>query len=229
ESDFDLAAEFAKENGRSRARGESIDLLAKTMFETSGRVGLEKWLGAIDFEGENGMDSYKKYAFAEATERIAEKDPEEAESWLLGHLDGGYVDARAMYSVAGAVGGDDRGKRVEWLAELPAGGGRNEAVGWAVDRWAREDATATSEWLSEQELGEAYDPAVRALAGRLAGDDPAAAMSWGNAIEGDRGRAETLWKIGREWIQKDKAGAATWLSENEVPERVLEGLARYLK
>ena len=77
-------------------------------------------------------------------------------------------------------------------------------------------------------MGEAYDPAVRALAGRLAGEDPAAAMSWGNVIESERGRGEMLWRVGREWIRKDKAAAAAWLSENEVPQRILEGLARYL-
>ena len=73
------------------------------MFESSGQAGLERWLNGIDFEGENGMDSDKKYAFAGATGRIAEKNPDDAERWLLEHLGGGYVDARSMYSVAAAV------------------------------------------------------------------------------------------------------------------------------
>lgn len=228
-ADLDRAADFAQANQRSRARGESIDLLAREFLERDGPEGLEKWIESIPARGGDAPESFQRYAFARATEEIARKDPDQVEAWIVDHQEAGYVDGRAYFSAAAAIAGDDPRAGVDWLMELPQKGERNEAVAWSVGRWAREDVAGASAWLSSQPLDASLDAAVGSLAREIVREDPGAAMVWGNAITSEDQRNEALVRIGREWIQRDKAAAAEWLSSNPVSDPVLEQLARMLE
>ncbi|CAN5299590.1 hypothetical protein BH23VER1_BH23VER1_19540 [soil metagenome] len=230
DQDFDLAFEVATANSRSRARGWSIGLLARKKVEEGGVEGVDAWLRSIDPETTEGdeIGSFKRAAFSEAAERFARNDPEAAAAWLQTHMGEDYVDSRAYYEIAQRIGGDDRVARAAWLSELPAGSGRDEALGNTVRRWADDDPLGASEWLASQPLDASFDRAKYSLAREVFREDPAAAMSWSQAIT-DQGRQNrTLLRLGREWIRRDEAAAVNWLANSTLPQEILAPLARML-
>ncbi len=231
DTDIDRAVEQALLNTRSRARGWSINLLARKMMETGGAESLDTWIAGMNPETTEGNEilSFKTAAFSEVAELMAEKDPQSAADWFRGHLGEDYVDSRAYYEVAQEIGGEDRGARASWISGLPAGKERDQALAETVRRWADDDAGPASAWLAQQPLDASYDGAKYSLAREIFGEDPAAAMSWGQSITDPKQQRETLIRFGREWMKRDEGAAASWLANSSLPSEILVPLARMIR
>ncbi len=229
ERDLAGAAAYAEENRFGRERGESIDFLASTFMKNGGETALRNWLDGIDESGENKRQSYKEYAISRAAREIARQDPDSAKDLVEGYLGTDLIDGRALRAAADGIANRDPAEAVDWLMDVSQGRDRSYAVAETIEDWADDDPNAAATWLHGQELTPEMDPAVSAFAREITRDDPEAALAWSSIISNDRQRAETMIRIGRDWLRRDKSAAAQWIQQNEVDPSVQKYFDRYLK
>ncbi|MEM7388180.1 MAG: hypothetical protein AAF514_24870, partial [Verrucomicrobiota bacterium] len=229
EQDVSLAAGFAMENKKSRERGHSIEALARHFAGNGGEAALSKWLNGIDREGENEAGSFQAYGHIMATKVLAAKDPQAAASWVEDFAADQKVDDSMFRYAAGALAKEDPVQAVDWLMEFPSTGDRSRALASTVERWADREPNEAGKWLASQNLGMEMDPAVSAFAREIVRDDPVSAMAWSQTIQNEKSRTETMIRVGRDWIRRDKGGVQDWLASADVPPKVGKYFERYFK
>lgn len=222
------AATYAEENQFGRERGDSIEFLAKS-FAKEGEAAMRKWLDGIDGAGENRRRDYKEYAIVQAAEELARTSPEKAQAWVEDYLAEGLVDARALGAAAEGMLKQDPQGAVDWLMGVSEGRARSYALASTIDEWAEDDPNAAGAWLGQQNLGKEMDPAVSSFAREIAREDPESALAWSGVITDEKRRAETMVRVGRDWIRRDKQAFGDWLGQNDVPAGVAKYFDRYFK
>ena len=70
----------------------------------------------------------------------------------------------------------------------------------------------------------ARNAAVTGFSNRLAWEDPTSALVWAETITSDVQRNKTMITIGRAWTQKDAEGAADWVANAGLPEKVRQAI-----
>jgi len=105
----------------------------------------------------------------------------------------------------------------EWLASLPPGEEKNQAVGFVFAYWLKTQPGKAAAWLKAAESAEALDPAVRAVALARGAKDPAAGLQWARRIHDPGTRERVMVKIGQVWIQTDPEAAKMWLAVSGLP------------
>ena len=222
------AAAYAEENQFGRERGKSIEFLANS-FMKQGEGALHDWLDGIDTGGENRRRDYKDYAIVQAAEELAKKAPEKAQAWVEAFLADGLVDGRALQVAAEGMVKQDPEGAVDWLMRVAEGRDRSSALASTIDEWAEDNPNAAGEWLGQQNLNKEMDPAVSSFAREIAREDPASALAWSSVITDEKRQAETMIRVGRDWVRRDKQAFGDWLGQNDVPEGVAKYFDRYFQ
>ena len=227
EIDLDAAAELAAENERSRARGWSLDFLARRYKEQGGIDAVRGWVDAMDESGENSMESYKLYANRLYSNMLADQDPQLAAAYLAERIDMSYVDGEMIGRVANKAFEDDPLARMDWLGNLPDGEKRGSGMAGAIDAWARTDANAAGQWLGAHEDSSEKDRMVESFSQRVSWEDPQSAVAWA-AIIGDTGRRErSLSRVAWNWMRRDASSARAWVESSDLlPEETRQRLLR---
>jgi len=70
---------------------------------------------------------------------------------------------------------------------------------------------------------------VSSFAREIAREDPESALAWSGVITDEKRRAETMVRVGRDWIRRDKQAFGDWLGQNDVPAGVAKYFDRYFK
>ena len=149
---------------------------------------LQALVGKVQEEDpENAPSAYQKYAASLSAEDAAKKD-----------------NQAVAKNVAATMAKDDPQKAIAWLATLPAGGAREQAVGGIAESWIKFDPASASEWITNLAPGEGRDTASGQLATTIARDDPDRAFIWATSITDAAARRKSAESVLEIW--KDNGG-----------------------
>lgn len=111
-------------------------------------------------------------------------------------------------SVAANMAQDDPQKAITWLATLPTGGAREQAIGGIAESWINFDPASASEWITNLSPGEGRDTAAGKLATTIARDDPDAAFVWATSIADPAARRKSTESVLGTWKNNGGKDAA---------------------
>ncbi len=114
----------------------------------------------------------------------------------------------------------DPAAAMAWLATLPAGADRSDAVTEAFRTWASHDHKAAFAWIEKTELQPWNEPALAVYTRAIASERPKEAIELAQRISDPELREGTMIVVGQVWTRTDRAAAEAWLAQPGVPERV---------
>jgi hypothetical protein len=104
---------------------------------------------------------------------------------------------------------------LRWLAGLPAGKQRDDAVQGTFEAWSGRQYDAATAWLRAQPHAPWLEPAIFVYANRLTARDMAEALVWARRIEQPALRESAFVAVGNMWLQTDRDAAQAWLDGDE--------------
>jgi hypothetical protein len=217
------AAELETGNPDQRPAVEAI----ATALAKQDRPAFETWAAGLTDPQERATARRAALALDALTDPAGAAT--ETSAWLSGEA--GAVDAGELpvhiaqrWWWAKAAPGDV----AAWAASLPAGKGRDVAIGEVTRLWLEQDALAASEWLGGLAPGPGRDLAVERLVRKVSGEAPDEAFDWASTIQNREIRGRILGDSVRAWARSDAAAArvavATLPSEEHA--NLLELIAR---
>lgn len=204
------ATEFARETPPGPGRQFLTGVIATQLSERSAADAIA-WAEAAP-----AGDGFKKLAFNKTTAALSRTAPAAAAAWLERHVDAPYADGCTWVLAWNWVESAPK-PTFEWLATLPPGARRAEAVRKAFAYWREADAEAAEDWLGAQSPSMTLDPAIHIVVAEQLEESPAAAINWTRRIY-DKGRRERMMvKVGKIWMREDPEAAKQWLSTSGLP------------
>jgi len=204
------ATEFARDTPKGPGRQFLTGVIATRLAERSAAEAV-RWAEAAPTR-----DGFKKLAFAKTAAALSRTEPAAAAAWLKRHVDAPYADGCTWILAWNWVESAPK-PTFEWLATLPPGSRRAEAVRKAFAFWREKDPEAAEDWLGAQSPSMTLDPAVHIVVVEQLEESPAAALSWTRRIY-DKGRRERMMvKVGKSWMREDPEAAKQWLSTSGLP------------
>lgn len=105
-----------------------------------------------------------------------------------------------------------------WACKIDDEGQRVNAVGHAVQAWARSTNLASAAPLLKQMPDDkTRDEALRVFAGELSKTDPPLAMQWAETISDDAQRQVAMVTVASSWTLKDRVAATRWIEQSPLP------------
>jgi len=168
-------------------------------------------------EGVGGADArFRNTVMKQAAGALAHYDPPRAMDWVAAHF-GEPRAAGAARLVALSRAESHPDEAFAWLASLPSGAEKTEAVGFVFAYWLKSDPLAAEAWLAQARPSAALDPALRAMAVSEGARNPAAGIEWARRIQDPGTRDRTLVRVGRAWYKADPEAARRWLEVSALP------------
>jgi hypothetical protein len=161
-------------------------------------------------------DGFKKIAFKKTTASLSRTEPAAAASWLTRHIDAPYADG-CIWVLAWNWVESEPSKTFEWLASLPPGARRAEAVRKAFAYWFETDSEGAERWLSAKPPSATLDPALRIVVMENLEESPMIAIGWARRIHDKGSRERLMVRIGKSWMREDPEAAKQWLSASGLP------------
>ena len=212
DTDVMAAAEYAKTNTKSDARGRAMERLTERLYKEGGSEALQKWFNGIDAEGENEMLSYKTGAMRSMIDQMSKDDPEMAKTLIADNYGQPFVNFETLRQTAWKLGGGDQG--MDWLASLPQSKDKSRAFGEMVEYYANRDPNVVAKWLNDRPDSAEFDSAASIFSQQIVDDDPVSAVQWAQAIQAEEQPDKALKKVFKSWQKLDPAAANTWLERN---------------
>jgi hypothetical protein len=212
DADVLAAAEYAKTNTKSDARGRAMDRLTEGLYKEGGTAALQKWFDGIDTNGENDMLSYKTGAIRSMIDRLSNDDPDMAKALIAENYGQPFVNFETLRHTAWKLGGGDQG--MDWLASLPKSKDSSRAFGEMVEHYANRDPNVVAKWLNDRPDSPEFDSAASIFSQQIVDDDPVSAVQWAQSIQAEGQRDKALKKVFKSWQKVDPAAANTWLEQN---------------
>ncbi len=201
----------------NKAASKMMHTVVDAVMQSSKPSKAVEWAEALP-EG-----SARNVALRRVADRYVDENPSEAATWATK-----YAEDRATAGIVGEVGANwshrDPQAALEWLSDLPASHGQTAGLHRALSDWTQHDPVAASEYLSTMTDSPARNAAVTGFSNRLAWEDPTSALVWAETITSDVQRNKTMITIGRAWTQKDAEGAADWVANAGLPEKVRQAI-----
>jgi hypothetical protein len=155
-------------------------------------------------------------AIAAAINSIRDDRPQKALEWY-GTIVDPRVKAEAATGLMRALIKTDPATALRLAAEIPATA-QPDAYKDLVRQWAFDQAKEAGEWINNLPAGKARDAAAEAYVSVIDGSDPARATEWAYSIDDPVSRMESVFNAFGRWIEKDRAGAANWVKQTDIPE-----------
>lgn len=118
---------------------------------------------------------------------------------------------RNVAAVAGTWAKREPDKAAEWMAKLPEGPLKSEAMEHVLWHWTEAAPEESSRWLDAQPPGPARDAGMAMLSQHTAATDPAAATAWAAAMTPGLRRDAALQQALAAWLRKDHTAASAWV------------------
>ncbi len=185
---------------------------AKTLVDESTATAIA-WADEFISQGE---DPFENLVFKKTAGALAKDHPEQAIQWATPHFGKPYAVGAARLIGQGWVESDPDAS-FAWLASLPHGKERIDAVTAVFGHWRRSEPEKAIPWLEGADPAEALDPAFRVMARVHLEDDPPVAIRWARRIADPGTRERVLVDIGIRWYRKDPEATRRWLATSALP------------
>jgi len=148
----------------------------------------------------------KSHALKQVSYRWAETDPAAAAAYA--HSQGNY---EMLTTVVGTWTDYDPGAASVWVAQLPAGAERDQAMTSLAAAWAQKDPVAAANYAAGLPPGSAQDAAVISVVSAWAQTEPKTVLAWMRAFPEGPLRERAFHELLVPWAGSDLEGASAWL------------------
>lgn len=200
----------------SGERGAALQAMIPHLLK-QGPDAAKAWIAALSDE------RLRDGATARFAEQMAKNDPAGTASWLLANL--GEASTRSVDKVFVEFARQDKGAAMSAFAQLPEGDARTRALRGLVTVEAQTDPVAAAKMMNTYPadvddrmvyhfIWNSFDKAPGVAAGQIA------------LIEDEDGRNRMYQRALGSWLEDDQAAAQRWIDSANLPEQVLNALAK---
>lgn len=200
----------------SGERGAALQAMIPHLLK-QGPDAAKAWIAALSDE------RLRDGATARFAEQMAKNDPAGTASWLLTNL--GEASTRSVDKVFVEFARQDKGAAMSAFAQLPEGDARTRALRGLVTVEAQTDPVAAAKMMNTYPadvddrmvyhfIWNSFDKAPGVAAGQIA------------LIEDEDGRNRMYQRALGSWLEDDQAAAQRWIDSANLPEQVLNALAK---
>ena len=200
----------------SGERGEALRAMMPHLLK-DGPDAAKAWIASLSDE------RLRDGATARFAEEMAKTDPAATASWLLSNL--GEASTRSVDEVFEQWAQTDKEAASASFASLPQGDARTRALRGLVTIEARTDPQAAAKLMNSHPadvddrmvyhfIWNSFDKAPGVAAGQIA------------LIEDEDGRNRMYQRALGSWLEDDQAAAQRWIDSANLPEQVLNSLAK---
>ena len=200
----------------SGERGEALRAMMPHLLK-EGPDAAKAWIASLSDE------RLRDGATARFAEEMAKTDPAATASWLLSNL--GEASTRSVDEVFEQWAQTDKEAASASFASLPQGDARTRALRGLVTIEARTDPQAAAKLMNSHPadvddrmvyhfIWNSFDKAPGVAAGQIA------------LIEDEDGRNRMYQRALGSWLEDDQAAAQRWIDSANLPEQVLNSLAK---
>lgn len=161
---------------------------------------------------------------AEIGNRLAEKDPQQAGTWLA-TMNNAEDQNRAARRVGEALASRDPQQAAEWLRKLQPEA-RAEAARGIIPRMSSGDIAGTAQWVNTLAGIPNYDRVVEEFVWSCDYRAPEQSAAWIRGVSNPEQQARLYHQMLGEWAKRDAAAVKSWVAGNQVPESVMRRFGR---
>jgi hypothetical protein len=210
------AEKLLKEMPRSQQRGEGLDALMPALLK-QGTESARSWVTSITDE------SLREGAMTRMSEATMQKDPEGTANWLVANPS--EATRRNLDDSVYAMAEKDPSAAMKFFQDMPAGENRSNALRGLVNATASNSPKEASA-LMDRHSADVNDRMVQQFVWHSFQKDPQVAVSnigrLGNEEERNRMYSRSIeW-----WMNRDQKAAFQWMSNNQLPQSVVDRLNR---
>jgi hypothetical protein len=214
--DTSMAESLLKEMPRSVERGEGLDALLPALLK-QGNESARSWATNITDE------SLREGAIKRLSDATMDKDPEGTANWLVANPS--EATRRNLDDTVYRMAEKDPSAAMKFFQDMPAGENRSNALRGVVNATASKNPKEAAA-LMDRYSSDVNDRMVQQFVWHSFQEDPQVAVSnigrLGNEEERNRMYSRTIeW-----WMQNDQKAAFQWMSNNQLPQSVVDRLNR---
>lgn len=209
--DLARATQLMEELPFSRGRGEALDAVFAEVTN-GGTESAKQWVAQLQDE------QLKEGAASRLAGKIAEINPQEAAEWASSL--GPDVMKRAAGTIVSRWADEDLPAARDWVENQPSEVAASAGPELVQKMIQKEDLTTAEAWLGNHEGDPAFDDSVRSLVWHSMGEEPTTAANWIMKLTSERDQERTFHRVLGGWMQKDKAAAMEYVSNNPVPDSI---------
>jgi hypothetical protein len=216
--DIEGATDYLFARPASRERSRLIGMLLAELIQLGqGPAAVRSWAEGVPAGAPNQA---KATAFLTAGGALAQNDPRNAVAFFEAHQAADYAQPALGTIARRWVDFHEPAALFAWLASLPPGSGRDDAVAAGFSRWWDRSPREARSWLIESSSDDALGPAVAVFARQTSRVSAARAADWADRIQDAALRRRTLTPILMQWAAEDRKAARAWMKTHAVPEEV---------
>lgn len=200
----------------SGERGEALRAMMPHLLK-EGPDAAKSWIASLSDE------RLRDGATARFAEEMAKTDPAATASWLLSNL--GEASTRSVDEVFEQWAQTDKEAAAASFASLPEGAARTRALRGLVTVEARTDPQAAAK-LMNSHPADVDDRMVYHFIWNSFDKAPNVAASQIALIDDEEGRNRMYQRALGSWLEDDQAAAQRWIDSANLPEQVLNSLAK---
>ena len=216
-TDLAHATRLAESMPLSRERGEAVDAITRALL-VQGADAAMKYPETISDLGLRGG------FVAAIANRLAERDPSKAATWLAS-MDQGEVQNRAARTIGEALAKTDPTAAGQWVRTLKPEA-RAEAATGVIPAMSSANIQATAEWVSTLAGTPDYDQVVEEFVWSCNTRAPEQSAAWIMGIANPEQQRHVLNRMLSEWAGKDPAAVREWVGSNNVPPEVVRRFSK---
>ncbi len=210
------AERLLKEMPKSVERGEGLDALMPALLK-KGTESARSWATNITDE------ALREGAMTRMANATMDKDPEGTANWLVANPS--EATRRNLDDTVYRMAEKDPSAAMQFFQDMPAGENRSNALRGVVNATASKSPKEAAA-LMDRYSSDVNDRMVQQFVWHSFQEDPQVAVSnigrLGNEEERNRMYSRTIeW-----WMQKDQTAAFQWMSNNQLPQNVVDRLNR---
>ena len=200
----------------SGERGEALQAMIPHLLK-QGPEAAKSWIAGLADE------RLRDGATARFAEQMAKNDPAGTASWLLANL--GEASTRSVDEVFVEFAKQDKGAAMSAFAQLPEGDARTRALRGLVTVEAQTDPVAAAKMMNTYPA-DVDDRMVYHFIWNSFDKAPSVAANQIALIEDEGNRNRMYQRALGSWLEDDQAAAQNWINSANLPEAVLNSLAK---
>ncbi len=190
---------------------DAVDSITRALF----MQGLD---AAMNFPSSIEDPKLRARFVAAVADRLADKDPAQAGTWLAAMKDPDDQN-RAARRVGEAMASQDPQVAAAWVAKLsPAA--RAEAARGIIPKMSAGDITGTAQWVASLSGIPGYDRVVEEYVWSCDYRAPEQSAAWIRGVADVEQQTKLYHSMLGEWAKRDAAAVKTWVASNQVPASV---------
>lgn len=217
ESVQDGVLEYAESLGQGPDRQWALYVVTRRKVLRDGPEAAIAW--AEDLPDDDAL--FKLNAYRRVAGAAASVDPSVATAFVERQLGGPY-EAGLPQRVGMSWVKHDPEAAFGWLATLPAGQYRDEAVRESYFNWELTEPARARAWIAAADPEPWLDPALSVYVKGIVRRDVERALAVALGIHDAEIRKPTVGTVARHWLVQDEAAANAWLEQSDLPAKYIE-------